>query len=294
MALLRLSRRPVFVPALGLGVEHFPCYVNRRRNRNAHDLVELTLIVAGEAVYHLDDLGFAVGPGSLTAVGFGEAHCLVTGAAGVEVWNLYLDPRRLALPELDGGLAAALVTFLPLHPALAHRGGRVAHLRFANPASVLASVRELASELATRTPGWQQAATLAGQRLLLLCARQALAASATASRPARAIPPRLGLVCACIDSDPTAPHTLPALAELAGLSPAQLVRSFRAATGLAPMQYVRRRRLERACGLLSGTSDAIASIAGTCGFADLSNFHRAFRRTLGSTPAAYRQRMSVR
>lgn len=294
MALLRLSRRPVFVPALGLGVEHFPCYVNRRRNRNAHDLVELTLIVAGEAVCHLDDLGFAVGPGSLTAVGFGEAHCLVTGAAGVEVWNLYLDPRRLALPELDGGLATALAAFLPLHPALAHRGARLAHLRFPDPAPLVAVLRELAAELAAREPGWQSAAGLAGQRLLLLCARRARATGVPALRAdLRPADARLGPVLACIDADPTAPHALPDLAGLAGLSPAQVVRRCRAATGLAPMQYVRRRRLERACGLLAGSAEPVAAVARTCGFPDLGNFHRAFRRVLGCTPAAWRRRMTA-
>jgi AraC-like DNA-binding protein len=42
---------------------------------------------------------------------------------------------------------------------------------------------------------------------------------------------------------------------------------------------------------LTGTNDAIASIAGDIGFDDPSAFHRAFRHWTGSTPGAYRQRV---
>ncbi len=49
-------------------------------------------------------------------------------------------------------------------------------------------------------------------------------------------------------------------------------------------------RLERARELLQGSRIPVAQIALRLGFSDATNFSRAFRRALGITPAAFRQR----
>lgn len=295
MTLIRTSARPAFVPALGIGVEHQPGYINRRARLNAHDLVEMNLVVSGRGTYLLDDRRLAVGPGSLCIVHFGQAHCLLTDEQGMDLYNLYLDPRRMALPPLDGRLAEALPRILPLHPGLAHRMNRCVHMVFRDAAAVLARVRELEAELRIRTPGWQQAATLLAQLFLVQCARQACAGQ-VAEAPERAVPlpTRVAAVCAAIEASLSAPLSQRDLAEVAGISQAHLSRMFRAHTGMPVMRYVRQRRLERALGLLAATERGVAVIAAECGFVDLSNFHHAFSRAVGTTPAAYRRRLAAR
>jgi AraC-like DNA-binding protein len=92
-----------------------------------------------------------------------------------------------------------------------------------------------------------------------------------------------------IEEDPDESLTLDALAALSGLSPFHFLRTFRAATGLSPHQYVLRARLRRAAtGLVLGRS-RIADIAFECGFGDVSNFNRAFRREFGVSPRRYRE-----
>lgn len=294
MSLIRTSARPAFIPALGIGVEHQPGYINRRSRLNAHDLVEMNLVVSGRGTYLLDDRRFAVGPGSLCIVHFGQAHCLLTEDTGLDLYNLYLDPRRMALPPLDGRLAEALPRILPLHPGLAHRANRCVHMVLRDAATALARVRELESELHTRAPGWQQAATLLAQLFLVQCARQACAGP-VAEAPERAVPlpARVAEVCAAIEASLSARLSLSDLAEVAGISPVQLSRVFRSHTGMPVMRYVRQRRLEQALGLLAATERGVAEIAAECGFADLSNFHHAFSRAVGTSPAAYRRKLAT-
>jgi AraC family transcriptional regulator len=52
-----------------------------------------------------------------------------------------------------------------------------------------------------------------------------------------------------------------------------------------------RTRLDEAVRRLEDTDLPIATIAGTCGFYDQSQFTRQFRRTVGMTPGAYRHQV---
>jgi AraC family transcriptional regulator len=82
--------------------------------------------------------------------------------------------------------------------------------------------------------------------------------------------------------------TLPRLAALLDVSPFHLAHVFKHATGVAPHQYLVRRRLERARDLLARTKLPIADIALAVGFASQSHFSASFHRATGVTPQAYR------
>jgi AraC-like DNA-binding protein len=70
------------------------------------------------------------------------------------------------------------------------------------------------------------------------------------------------------------------LAEVAALSPAHFIRSFKRSTGLPPHQYVRARRLERARDALA-RSASVPEAARTGGFLSVSQFREAFLRHFG-------------
>jgi AraC family transcriptional regulator len=82
---------------------------------------------------------------------------------------------------------------------------------------------------------------------------------------------------------------LPAIAGVTGLSPSHFARQFRGSTGIAPHQYLMRLRIERAKRLLSGTDTPLVAVAFACGFANQEHLTRMFKRSSGSTPAAYRK-----
>ena len=81
-------------------------------------------------------------------------------------------------------------------------------------------------------------------------------------------------------------------AELAGvvrLNPAYFCRVFRESFGEPPLQYIGRRRVERAQRLMLSTDNALSQIAFECGFSDQAHFSRLFRRVTGDTPRAWRR-----
>lgn len=77
------------------------------------------------------------------------------------------------------------------------------------------------------------------------------------------------------------------LADLAGVSVAQLERHFRRVFQLTPQQLLTKMRIESAMRLLQDDK-SIAAIGQICGFADQSAFARQFKATVGMTPRDFR------
>lgn len=99
------------------------------------------------------------------------------------------------------------------------------------------------------------------------------------------VPLLLAPVLDALQAQPLA--SLQQLAQAAGLSRYQLIRAFRAATGMTPHAYQLNASINRArSGLQSGT--ALAQLAHELGFADQSHFQRVFKAHAGITPGRYR------
>jgi transcriptional regulator GlxA family with amidase domain len=69
-----------------------------------------------------------------------------------------------------------------------------------------------------------------------------------------------------------------------------LHRRFRAAAGMAPQEYLRAIRVERAKALLESGCQSIEQIVAQVGYADVPSFRRLFARLTGVSPAQYRRR----
>ncbi|NLS09169.1 helix-turn-helix transcriptional regulator [Nesterenkonia sp. MY13] len=84
------------------------------------------------------------------------------------------------------------------------------------------------------------------------------------------------------------PLNVPAVAQVAWMSPAHFTRRFRAVFGQTPHQYLYRRRIERAQWLLRTTPIPVTEIARAVGYESLGTFTRTFRRLVGTTPTQFR------
>jgi transcriptional regulator GlxA family with amidase domain len=91
----------------------------------------------------------------------------------------------------------------------------------------------------------------------------------------------------CLDE----PLTLDDLSMEADLSTYHLLRTFRAAFGETPHEYLTRMRLERAKELLTISSRPVTEICFDVGFTSLGSFSTLFRRQVGLSPAEYRRRV---
>lgn len=83
------------------------------------------------------------------------------------------------------------------------------------------------------------------------------------------------------------------LAAEAAVSPRALHRRFHEATGASPGVWLLTERLGRARELLEGTALPVEDVASACGFGTAATLRHHFRRTFGTSPAAYRVRFAA-
>jgi AraC-like DNA-binding protein len=84
------------------------------------------------------------------------------------------------------------------------------------------------------------------------------------------------------------PMRMATLAEHAGVSHNHLIRLFRLHKQTTILEYVRKRRVERARSLLLHTTRPIKTIAAEVGIGDLHLFNKTVRRELGKAPSELR------
>ncbi len=76
------------------------------------------------------------------------------------------------------------------------------------------------------------------------------------------------------------------------VNPDYLNRVFRSVHHTTVTEYIHRRRLADAAGMLRDSTDAIGEIASACGYPSLGHFRKMFERHHGVSPSAYRRMMA--
>jgi len=93
-----------------------------------------------------------------------------------------------------------------------------------------------------------------------------------------------------IDQHYCAPITLHQLGDLFHGSPYHLQRVFKRVTGKSPTEYIQDIRLEKAVHMLEAGEQSIADVGASAGFPSTPYFISLFKKKLGTTPAAYRNK----
>ncbi|MCW2840433.1 MAG: AraC family transcriptional regulator [Aeromicrobium sp.] len=233
---------------------------------HTHDLWTVLLVDTGGVSYELDRRPRGAAPRSLTLLPPHVPHDgRATVRTGFDKRVLYLDERWLPL-ALTGSAVDS--------PAL-------------DDEVLLREVARLHDVLTA--PGDELEAE---SRLAFISERLVGRLDRTARAPRSGREPALARrVRDLLDRDLTDVPTLESIGAALDVHPTQLVRAFSREHGLPPHRYVTGRRIDRARRLLLDGMPA-ADVAAVVGFHDQSHLTRHFRRTLGTTPAAFARRVA--
>ena len=239
-----------------------------------HDDMFISLVVAGSFQYRAAAGYDVLTPGSLMLGNAGQPfECRHDHGAGDRCLSFGYAPEYFERLAAAAGAGENGHRFLVV---------RVPPLRALTPLVA----RACAALVAAGDMGWEE--------LSLLVAAHAVQLTRGARPDPPTMPPRAeaGVAAAVrtIERQPDGRLTLARLAEEAGLSPFHFLRAFERVTGVTPHQYVLRTRLRNAALRLSEGPAKVVDVALDSGFADVSNFNRAFRGEFGVSPSGYRAR----
>jgi AraC-like DNA-binding protein len=252
--------------------------------------------------FDADDPGHAVElvPGEVTLVRGGMDHYI-----GHEPGALCLEPEEFRARHATDGESDNLAATVFLCGAYRFSGDIGNGLLEALPqvltlqAAVGDPLRDvialLSHELANPEPGQPTVLDRLLDVLLVLAIRTDFRRSPTAPRWYRAsTDPRLSAALQAIHEDAGHPWSVAELATISGLSRAAFARTFHAALGQTPMQYLTDWRMALARDHLRTGELGMASIARNVGYTSPYAFAAAFRRHHGEPPGAWRQRETMR
>jgi AraC-like DNA-binding protein len=129
--------------------------------------------------------------------------------------------------------------------------------------------------------------------VLFLQAVRAYVETAHPSKPAwlRALADeQIGRSLQSMHADLARPWTVAELAAEAGMSRSAYAQRFKQMLGEAPLEYLTRWRMYRACQMLQQTERKLMDVALAVGYDSDAAFHRAFKRVIGVAPGEFRRR----
>jgi AraC family L-rhamnose operon transcriptional activator RhaR/AraC family L-rhamnose operon regulatory protein RhaS len=283
----RYRRKKFFGPELALCVlRPFP---QGDHELHDHDFSELVVVLSG-AGWHASTQGnYALRRGDVFVIRRGDRHAY-RRTRGLVIVNVIFDLARLRIPAEVLDSMPGYRALFALEPELRQRHGRRGRLTLneADLAVACDLLENLRHEIERRRPGFVCMAT--GLFMQLVGHLSRCYAQVRDPQPRALL--RLGDVLAKLEKDCVIPLSLAELSSAASMSPSTLGRAFRRAVGVSPIDYVIRRRIQKAAELLTSSDMSIKEIAARTGFADGNYLARQFRRVLGTSPRRYRQRLS--
>ncbi len=272
----------------GMPLAVFRTRADDRLEMHTHDFCELVVVLAGYGLHNINGKKYPIAAGDVFVILSGSEHTY-ENCKQLEIYNVLFDISKLNLPASDLYTLPAYHALFSLEPGIRGMSGSAHHyltLSETDLDEIGRILEQTAEELDGYQPGYQgMAVSLFFQTIVFLSRRYAGIATPESWQWLK-----LGAVMSHIEQRSSELLTLEQLARIAGASISTLHRIFRAALGVSPMEYVIRRRLERASALLRHTDLTITEIASQTGFTDSTFFSRQFRKRFGVTPREFRRR----
>jgi AraC-like DNA-binding protein len=254
---------------------------------HSHDFAELVVVLSGHGFHQTARGAYPIEAGDAFVIEAHQPHGYRIPKA-LYVVNILYDEARLQLPMLDLRTMPGFNALFTLEPIHRERYGMAERLRMdkRQQARAEALIRSLETEAARRHPGHIFMCTTLFMELVGHLSRCYAEAQQSGEHSPRGIAEAMSHIERCYAE----PVTVADLARIARMSESAFHRAFKAATGRAPIDYLVRLRVQRACERLRNTGLSISAVATAVGFTDASYFARQFRKVIDETPSSYRAR----
>ncbi|MCG3147209.1 MAG: HTH-type transcriptional activator RhaS [Verrucomicrobiae bacterium] len=251
-----------------------------------HNFSEIVFVLGGECVHIENNTSYQVRPGDVLTI-LGAASHGFTNTRKFEICNVAFQPRVLAA-------YAAMLSCLPGYQALFQPPPRTSrrpsprepfHLPPDELGPILKLLHNMEQEWLGKRPGYEALITGSFLQLIVALSR---AGSGWGRRQEVGQNPCVATTIQFLEQHYAGPITLTALARNAHTSVTSLLRTFKQATDMTPIDYLIHLRLRKACELMANPSLPIKEITFKVGFSDSNYFARQFRKVMGMSASEFR------
>jgi len=254
---------------------------------HSHDFMEMVVVISGRGVHYDLHGELPIDRGALFVIkgdmihGYRELKnlCLI---------NILFDIRHLAIPLADLGKSPGFHSIFTVDPTT--RFSDIKRLMFHLDDGKLTQLTEQIGELEelqnSEEPGSHFLSIARFMEIMHFISREFDRQHEGIAQP---VPYRLGKLFSHMENHITENPTINELTEIAGMSESTLFRTFSRITGMSPLQYLRKLKIERACWYLRNSPLSMMEISQELGYNDSNYFTRQFRKVIGVSPSSYRK-----
>lgn len=253
-----------------------------------HDFTEIVFILKGQGVHEVEGKHYRVSAGDIFVLQDYQKHRFVD-AMGVEIVNVMYD-----LKNRSGMLNLQQIKKIPGYHALfilepSYRNRYQFNNRLKLDRSAMAKVEFILNslfwELKHQEEGYEEILRNLLENLIITLSRFY---SKIDTHEALSLM-KIGKALDYMEKRYDQHITLGKLSEIAYMSNRHFHRTFKNATGEAPINYLIQIRLQNARRLLRRTDKPVSDIAFSVGFTDPNYFTKKFKSSTGMTPVSYRR-----
>lgn len=257
-------------------------------DEHSHDCVEIGIVIRGTAVHLCNDETKNLQVGDVIVMPPESIHSY-PATENCDIVNILFHPKELNFPQHDlAKFTEYREIFMPDNQT-AEKSFRVFRL----DKSEFSHVKKILSLMLTEQKkigcsGFRTA--MLGLFMNLLC-HLLRSYSASELSVHSNYEQNIGMAIKYMQVHYLEPFDLDFLLKITAMSRSNFMKLFRDVTGVAPKQFVLRRRIAYAAEQIVKGDIPFSEIAMACGFHDSSHFCKAFKNIANETPRAYRIRM---
>ena len=250
---------------------------------HTHDFIEIVYIKSGSGIHRIDDIEFPVKKGDLLFINYGKTHSFHF-EEGFVFYNILLTPKFMS-EELTNSENALDLLSLNCFESFSEFN-ETPKISFSADELVFIEnmILEMEKEYSEKKKGYEQAIKGYITVLFIHILRKANEENVLGGE--KKIPSE---ILEYLDNNYNEKITVNTLAERCFYNPSYFSRIFSETFGVSITEYIKKKRFEKACELLTSTELSVEEIAAKSGFRDSGAIFKYFKKKLGITPAEYRK-----
>ena len=269
-----------------------PLAVLRATNHTAypchrHEFWEIVIVYRGSGLMSFGRRTLPIRVGDVFVLSRGQRHAYLE-TRSLDVINILFDPSYV------GSVHPVLADWMR-HESLVSVGprwkpgeseGECLHLGSSDFALLLDKVRRMEAELENQKPESRIAALAYFLLIITLLRRQSRPWESSGSVAAGH---RVSRALEFIEEHFSDPITVEEIISHSQVSRRHFFRLFEQAVGVAPMEYLKKLRLQKAASMLLTTNASVTQVAFACGFNDSNYFSSLYHKEFGMSPSQFKK-----
>ena len=269
-----------------------PLAVVRATNHTAypchrHDFWEIVIVYRGSGLMSFGRRTLPIRVGDVFVLSRGQRHAYLE-TRSLDVINIVFDPAYV------GSVHPALAEWMR-HESLVSVGpswkpgeteGECQHLGSSDFALLLDKVRRMETELEGQKTENRIAALAYFLLIITMLLRQSRPWESSGSTAAGH---RVSRAMEFIEEHFSDPITIEDIVSHSQVSRRHFFRLFEQAVGVAPMEYLKKLRLQKAASMLLTSNVSVTQVAFACGFNDSNYFSSLYHKEFGMSPSQFKK-----